>query len=248
MNRAVGWASCPPARGDSGGQDARPTESFRPNFNRALDTTSNVSILDINKVKALPSLFATVSLLAIMMLAGAGCASPTAKPGQVTDIQGRRHTLFGAQGTHGTVLIFIERECPIANSYAPEINRIIRDYPGFAFYLIQVDPDLKNSEARKHATDYSLQAPVIIDPQHELVKLSGARVTPEAAVFSPSGSLLYLGRIDDKFAGFGKSRVEATQRDLRGALNAVKAGQPVPVARTKAIGCYIPDFAKTKEP
>ena len=216
--------------------------------NRVLDTEAMTRILVMKIVKAPSSLHITGSLLAILILAGAGCSSPAGTPEQLTDIQGQRRTLFGAEGKAGTVLIFIERECPIANSYAPEINRIIKDYPGFAFYLIQVDPDLTNSEARKHATDYALQAPVIIDRQHELVKLSGARITPEAAVFSPFGSLLYLGRIDDKFAGFGKSRVEATQRDLRGALNAVKAGQPVPVARTKAIGCYIPDFAKTKEP
>ena len=187
-------------------------------------------------------------MLAGLILTGAGCVSRTASPGQLTDIQGQHHTLFGAEGKQGTVLIFIERECPIANSYAPEINRIVQDYPTFAFYLIQVDPDLTNADARKHAADYSLRAPVVIDRQHGLAKLSGARVTPEAAVFSTSGSLLYLGRIDDKFAGFGKSRVEATQRDLRGALNAVASGLPVPVARTKAIGCYIPNFARSREP
>ncbi|MBC8002155.1 MAG: redoxin domain-containing protein [Opitutaceae bacterium] len=199
-------------------------------------------------LKTPSSIFLVTLPLAILILTGAGCSSPAGAPRQVTDIHGRRHMVFGAEGTHGTVLIFIERECPIANSYAPEINRIVRDYPGFAFYLIQVDPDLTTADARKHATEYALQAPVIIDRRHELARLSGARVTPEAAVFSPSGSLVYLGRIDDKFAGFGKSRVEATQRDLRGALTAIASGQPVPVARTKAIGCYIPDFARTKEP
>lgn len=196
---------------------------------------------------AFRSLIATVSL-ALTALAVAGCASPTAVPGQVTDIHGQRHALFGAEGKQGTVLIFIERECPIANGYAPEINRIIQKYSTFAFYLIQVDPDLTKAEARKHAADYALRAPVVIDRRHELAKLAGARVTPEAAVFSPSGALLYLGRIDDKFAALGKSRVEATQRDLRGALDAIAAGQPVPVARTKAIGCYIPDFARSREP
>lgn len=199
-------------------------------------------------MKLLPAILLTTALLAVLILAGAGCSSPTAKPGLVADIQGRQHALFGAEGKQGTVLIFIERECPIANSYAPEINRIVRDYSSFAFYLIQVDPDLTLSDARKHATEYALQAPVVIDRRHNLAKLAGAQVTPEAAVFSSSGSLLYLGRIDDKFAGFGKSRVEATQRDLRGALTAIASSQPVPVARTKAIGCYIPDFARAKAP
>jgi hypothetical protein len=63
------------------------------------------------------------------------------------------------------------------------------------------------------------------------------KVTPEVAVLSPTGELLYLGRIDDRYNPQGKRRPEPTVRDLQLALDAVLAGKPVPTPRTKAFGC-----------
>ena len=60
-----------------------------------------------------------------------------------------------------------------------------------------------------------------------LVQLSGASVTPQAAVLSPDGTVLYLGRIDNRVEDFGKQRPQATVPDLRNALDALLAGKPV---------------------
>jgi hypothetical protein len=67
-------------------------------------------------------------------------------------------------------------------------------------------------------------------------------VSPEAALLTPSGEIVYRGRIDDRVADFGKRRVQPTRRDLRLALDAFLKGKPIPARRTKAIGCYIPDI------
>jgi hypothetical protein len=59
---------------------------------------------------------------------------------------------------------------------------------------------------------------------------------------------VYLGRIDDAYYGYGKRRASATSHDLRGALDAVLTGKPVPRARTTVLGCEIPPpVAKTEE-
>ena len=42
---------------------------------------------------------------------------------------------------------------------------------------------------------------------------------------SPTGQVLYRGRIDDRYAGDGKRRDEPTTADLQGALDAVLAGE-----------------------
>jgi hypothetical protein len=55
---------------------------------------------------------------------------------------------------------------------------------------------------------------------------------------------LYRGRIDDRYIEFGKDRPQPTVRDLERALAAIVAGKPIPVVKTKAIGCYIPDLIK----
>ena len=77
-----------------------------------------------------------------------------------------------------TVLFFYWHDCPICNSYAPEISRISDSYTNFAFYIIQVDPDLTAEVARKHATEYQLHAPVLLDPQHRLVGLARPLLPP----------------------------------------------------------------------
>src|SRR4051794_30187716 len=71
-----------------------------------------------------------------------------------------------------SVMIFYVQDCPICNSYAPEINRIATT--NFAFYIVQVDPDLKLEAAKQHARQYSLRPPVLLDPGHELVRRNGA--------------------------------------------------------------------------
>ena len=139
------------------------------------------------------------------------------------------------------MLLFIARDCPISNSYAPEIKRIIARYTPqkVAFTLVYPDPDTTLTSARRHAKDYGYTCPLLLDPAHKLVHKSGVTVTPEVAVFAPSGKLLYRGRIDDLYLGFGQRRYAVTRHDLRDALDAVLSGRPVPSAKTQAVGCFI---------
>jgi hypothetical protein len=80
------------------------------------------------------------------------------------------------------------------------------------------------------------------DPQHTLVRRTGATVTPEVAVFTADGRMAYRGRIDDSNVDFGKSAPGATKHDLEVAIEAVLAGKPVAEPVTKAVGCYIGDL------
>ena len=80
---------------------------------------------------------------------------------------------------------------------------------------------------------------MLLDPQQILSRYTGATITPEVAVLSGGGELLYLGRIDNRVEDFGKTRLQATEFDLRDTLDAVLAGKPVPHARTKSLGCAI---------
>ena len=131
------------------------------------------------------------------------------------------------------VLLFIARDCPISNSYVPEIERIIaRDArEKVAFILVSPDPDTTLASARQHARDYGYTCPLLLDPAHRLAHRAGATVTPAAALFAPGGRLLYRGRIDDLFLGFGKRRDAAARHDLRDALTPSWLGVPLPASR-----------------
>ncbi len=184
-------------------------------------------------MKRLSNNLLLIAVLSVLL----GCTA--GHPLQFQDVNGQPHTPLAAQ--QPVVLLFITSDCPISNGYAPEVNRIVAAYTpkGVAFYLVHVDPDLKIADAKKHAEEFGYHCPVLIDAKHQLVEFTHATVTPEAAVLGKDGKLFYHGRIDDLYVGLGKRRPEATQHDLRDALDALLAGRSITNATTTAIGCYI---------
>jgi hypothetical protein len=148
-----------------------------------------------------------------------------------------------------SVLVFVLPDCPIANSYIPLLNRLNESFRsrGVQMIVVESDPQITLEQASKHAQEYQIGLPVVIDSVHQWVRLAGATRTPEAVVFSPGGDILYRGRIDDQYVGFGKRRMQVTTHDLQDALEAILADRPVPHAAAEAIGCYIPEVpTKTK--
>jgi hypothetical protein len=162
----------------------------------------------------------------------------------IEDIAGLTHRPFGDPRVRAVVLVFLLPDCPISNSYVPELNRLHAEYGsrGVRLFLIEADPQTSVEDAREHARQYQLRPPVVLDGRHAWVRRTGAAVATQAAVLSPAGQVLYLGRIDNRYAAFGKRRVQVTAHDLRAALEAVLAGRPVPRPRTEAVGCDIPDL------
>jgi hypothetical protein len=148
----------------------------------------------------------------------------------VTDITGATHSVPNAK-SRATVLFFVAHDCPISNSYAPEINRIRAEYSArnVAFYVVYPEPGLTTDRARQHAHEFGYRCPALLDSAHRLVNKTGATVTPEVAVLSAT----------DRHIDFGKKRLQPTRRDLRLALDAIMNGKPVPNRLTKAVGCFI---------
>jgi peroxiredoxin len=174
----------------------------------------------------------------------------TAAEVQLADFNGKSHSPLRAEGRKATVIVFTLPDCPIANAYAPEINRLVADYAakGVGFYLAHVDRDLMVADARKHAADFSLRCPVLLDSQHALVKALGATKTPQAFLLGPDGKTRYQGRINNLFADYGQRRQTVTQHDLRNALDAVLGGKPVSQPVTEVIGCHIQTTSEAKQP
>jgi peroxiredoxin len=159
----------------------------------------------------------------------------------LTDTAGAVHSPAEWSGKKAIVLLFVSTDCPLSNRYVPEMNRIASEYAsrGVAVYAVQGDATIADAEVRKHAKEFAYKFPYLLDPRESLADFTGATATPEAAVLSPKGDLLYLGRIDNRLQDFGQERVQVTQHDLRESLDAVLAGKPVPHPRTKALGCAI---------
>lgn len=160
---------------------------------------------------------------------------------QLRDTQGSVHTAAEWIGAKAVLLFFVTTDCPVANSYVPEMNRIHEAYAGrgVRVYAVQADTTVPDAAVAAYAKDFRYGFPLLLDPKQQLVQLTGATITPQAAVLSPEGRVRYLGRIDNRVADFGKQRPQATEADLREALDAVLAGKPVVHPFTKSIGCAI---------
>jgi len=144
---------------------------------------------------------------------------------------------------HPSALFFITTDCPIANSFAPEIKRIIAEYGprGAAFSIVYTDLRQSEEAERRHAAEYGYDSPVQRDAGRVLSRRHGVTVTPEAVVLDAGGSRAYRGRIDDRYLAPGQYRLKPTTRELRDAIEAVLEGRPVAVAETKAAGCPLTD-------
>lgn len=182
-----------------------------------------------------------IRLNCLLLLAAClvGCSkTPTSS---WTDVAGRAQSPLDAKSSPATVFLFIAPQCPISNGYAPELARIAKAYSprGVRFFAVHSDPSVTVPDARKHATDYALPFPVLLDPDQSLAKRYGATVTPEAVVIDRTGVRRYLGRIDDINYSFGRRRSAPTTHELTDALDAVLSGQTVAHPRVAAIGCEI---------
>lgn len=160
---------------------------------------------------------------------------------RVVDTKQIVHTETEWTGAKAILLFFVELDCPVGNSYVPEMNRIATEYAGREVKTYAVHSDNTDTDAAvaKYASDYEYTFPLLLDHKQQLVELADASVTPEAVVLTPRGEVLYRGRIDNRVEDFGKQRPAATEHDLRDALDQVLAGKPVAHPKTKSVGCAI---------
>lgn len=173
-----------------------------------------------------------------------GASSEPAGALRLLDLDGRPVAALPIAGGPASVFLFTQTECPISNRYAPELHRLHDRFApkGIRFWLVYADPGEAPEAIRRHATAFGYGFAALRDPRHDLVQLSRARVTPEAAVFVPDPDgprLVYRGRIDDRHVAFGKARHAPTTRDLEDVLRAIAEGRSVAMRTTRAIGCAI---------
>lgn len=189
------------------------------------------------------------TLLVIALLCVAPTVARQIDPHTAIDLDGRAvDPLHASPPVRATVLLFTRTDCPIANRFAPTIERLRASYEprGIRFWLVFVDPSQSGEEIRAHLTAFAQHSGAVRDPRHALVTMTGATRTPEAAVFvhdGPAPRLVYRGRIDNRYVDVSRARPRPTRRDLEEALDNILGGATSGVTRnTQPIGCVIADL------
>ncbi len=151
----------------------------------------------------------------------------------MTTVDGRRFSLAETEKTHsGVVILFLSTICPYSNYYNDLIRDLSREFEkkGVAFVGVNSGNLETLEEIRAHAREHGHAFDILKDPDSRIAELLEARRTPEAFLLDSRGTLRYHGRIASKISA----------PDLKSAIEAFLAGQPIHPAETKAFGCAIP--------
>lgn len=157
-------------------------------------------------------------------------------------VDGAWHTLQGVTGEKGTLVLFSCNACPWVKKWEDRMSDIGNAYQkkGIGVIMINSNDPSKVAEdgyeemvARAKAKKFGF--PYVVDATSEVARAFGATRTPEAFLFDAKGKLVYHGAIDDNASDAKAVDVPY----LKNALNAVVAGEAIPQAQTKALGCSI---------
>ena len=141
------------------------------------------------------------------------------------------------------LLMFICNHCPFVRHLREDLARLGREYQQRGVGIVAIsanDADLYPSDGpeamarEKEEAGYTF--PYLFDESQEVARSYRAACTPDFFLFDPDHRLVYRGQYDDSRPGNG---VPVTGRDLRAALDAVLAGEPVADDQKASIGCNI---------
>ena len=168
--------------------------------------------------------------------------SPEPRPrNYLLNIKGQAVEPFTQRDAKFFAFIFVAPDCPVSNSYAPEVQRLHAAFApkGVVFWLVYPDAQITGAAIEEHVKAYAYPCDALRDMDYAFTKRAHVEVTPEAALFRPDGTLLYSGRIDNRYAALGAKRPKATEHDFWQAIEDALAGNPVKPAGGPPVGCFI---------
>ncbi|MEX0610547.1 MAG: redoxin domain-containing protein [Pirellulales bacterium] len=163
---------------------------------------------------------------------------------------GKRYTLADFSGKLVLVVIFTTNHCPDAIASYRRMCRMVDHYRDKKVAFVAIngnDPQaVMLSEMRWTRYDDSYESMKIVADEEEfnlpylydgetqeVTKAYGAVATPHVFIFDKDRRLRYTGRLDN-----GRRNPELTAKsEARDAIDALLAGQPVSVEKTRVFGC-----------
>ena len=164
-------------------------------------------------------------------------------------VDGKTYSLADFSGAKILVVVFTSNHCPTAQAYEDRLKKLVTDYKPKGVALVAIQPnstrglrldELGYTELGDSFDDMKVRArekgfnfPYVDDGEtQKTARAYACKATPQVFAFDAERRLRYAGRIDDS------ERPEYVKvSDLRNALDAMLAGQEVPLKTTPAFGC-----------
>ncbi len=158
-------------------------------------------------------------------------------------VSGKLYSLADFAGKKALLVFFLSRHCPFVVHVQQELARIGHDYldKGVAIVAIaandvETHPNDGPEHLKTQAQENGFPFPYLYDQSQETAKAYTAIRTPDIFLFDGDSRLVYRGQLDDSRP---RSDIPVDGRDLRAALDAVLAGQPVSSEQKPSVGCTI---------
>ena len=159
------------------------------------------------------------------------------------DTTGKTVCLDDFKNAAGLLVVFLCNHCPYVKHVQHELATIGREYgpKGIAMVGINANdavtyPDDSFARMGDEARRVGYSFPYLYDESQEVAKAYRAACTPDFFLFDREQRLVYRGQLDDARPG---KATPVTGRDLRRALDALLAGQPISKEQQPSMGCNI---------
>ena len=159
------------------------------------------------------------------------------------DVDGRPVSLADFAGAPALVVIFLCNHCPYVRHLAAGLAQFGRDAAARGVAVVGISsndarayPDDGPEKMRDEAARQGYTFPYLYDATQSVARAYRAACTPDFFLFDAARRLVYRGQFDDSRPDNGRP---VTGAALRGALEAVLAGQSVSAEQRPSLGCNI---------
>jgi peroxiredoxin len=187
----------------------------------------------------------------LALTAGLGFAETeigkTAPNFSLPDTNGKTRTLADLKGKY-VVLEWYQPDCPFVGKHyrSGNMQALQAEYTAKGVAWFSIDSSAPGEQGNYPAEklneiatqDRSGRTALLLDPDGAVGRLYGAKTTPDMYIIDPKGILVYKGAIDNK-RSTDLADVKTATNYVKGALDAVMAGKPVPMTATRSYGCSV---------
>jgi AhpC/TSA family len=206
----------------------------------------------VSRIAGAVAIVGLVSGVAHLMRPAHGADSP-ARPGARApaftskDIAGRNVTLADYRGKT-VILEWTNDGCPFVGKHynsgnMQALQRRFTDAGDIWLTIASSAPGEEGfvgpDEARADIARWkAAPSNFLLDPDGVVGHLYDARATPHMVIIDPTGTLVYMGAIDDK-PSVNLADVKTAKNFVVAALEELAAGKPVTISATRAYGCSV---------